>query len=217
MAGRGDLLASVQGVIGLPVAGASPAARKLFDESRIHRPYNDIAAIVAGRDGEFHIVTMYWQLIQPWCRRFESKYTNFNTRVESLTKEHNVDLITRKRCLLPVTSFFETKKDAQGRSKKPREAFEFSLRDGRLMMLGGIYSVWRNPADENDRRASCSIITLPPNAIVGEVHPRMPFIVPPEKYCDWLDPGVRDFDYLVDLIQPFDSEKLERKKETVQR
>ena len=67
----------------------------------------------------------------------------------------------------------------------------------------GIYSIWTNPEDESDRRYSCSIITVEPNQTVGEIHNRMPFIVPSERVADWLDPGLDDAGRLRKMIVPY--------------
>ena len=67
----------------------------------------------------------------------------------------------------------------------------------------GIYSIWTNPEDESDRRYSCSIITTEPNPVVGQVHNRMPFIVPSELVGAWLDRDFQDADSLREMIRPF--------------
>jgi putative SOS response-associated peptidase YedK len=204
------VIRDIQPVLGVPVAFVSDDARELISDRRIHRPYNDVPTIYMDRDRNVRLTAMYWQLIHYWCERFESRYTNFNTRRESLDKKHNRELLSRHRCLVPAHGFFETRKDARGRVYKPREAYEFLAKDGGLMMLGAIYSVWRNPADREDRRPSMSIITMDPNEIVGEVHPRMPFVVPPELFLTWLDRDFTDFESVMGLIRPLDSKELQR-------
>ena len=150
---------------------------------------------------------MYWQLIHHWNREFRSKYTAFNTRVESLDKRHNEPLLRHWCCIFPVIMFFETRK-VGGRTAQPRESYGFNLKAGGLMALGGIYSVWRNPQDEEDRRYSCSIITLEPTEIIAEVHNRMPFILRDADVTAWLDPELDEFDKLMEMIRPISSEDL---------
>ncbi|MHB8858162.1 MAG: SOS response-associated peptidase [Thermoleophilia bacterium] len=181
-------------------------------EERIIAPFNDVNAVYTDREGVIRLGSMYWQLIQPWNRYFESGYTCFNVRKESLSRRHNEPLLRRHRCILPVRSFFETRK-VGGKPVKPREAYEFVLRDSGLMALGGIYSVWVNPADRDDRRYSCSIITMEPNEIVGEVHDRMPFVLPGEDVSRWLDASLNDFDEIMSMIRPVASESLQRTRE----
>jgi len=103
-------------------------------------PFRDVNVVFAGKDGVVRVASMYWQLIHHWNQEFKSKYTAFNTRVESLDKRHNEPLLRRRRCIFPVSMFFETRKIG-GRPVQPRESFGFSLKGGGLMALGGIYSV----------------------------------------------------------------------------
>jgi len=195
---------------GHPVAEAAAEAIKMLTVDTTFRPYNDVPVLAEDQSGRLRLVTMYWQLIHYWCERFESTYTNFNTRRESLPKKHNRELLTRHRCLVPATSFFESRRGPDGRAVKSRESYEFFHSEGEILFLGGIYSVWKNPRDRNDSRLSCSIITLEPNEIVGEVHPRMPFIVTSADRADWLDRGKTDFGAAMALVRPVGSETLKR-------
>lgn len=195
---------------GLPLAEAAPGASEMLVVDTIFRPYNEVPVLAEDQSGRLRLVTMYWQLIHYWCERFESSYTNFNTRRESLPKKHNRELLMRHRCLLPATSFFESRRGPDGRAVKPRESYEFFHSEGEMLFLGGIYSIWKNPRDKTDNRLSCSIVTLEPNEIVGEVHPRMPFIVPAADRAAWLDRGMTDFKAAVELVRPVGSEMLRR-------
>ncbi|MFA6000978.1 MAG: SOS response-associated peptidase [Thermoleophilia bacterium] len=194
---------------------SNPAQMMPPHETVVTHPYRDVWTIYADKEGNHKLTGMYWELIHHWNREFKSPYTNFNTRAESLDKPNNARLLENRRCVFPALSFFETRKTADGKTVKPREAYEFSLKDHGLIALGGVYTVWHNPADENDRRLSCSIITMEPNEVVGEVHPRMPFILAAEAVPAWLDPSVTDTDLLKGLIRPFDSERILRSREEV--
>ncbi|MHB1390926.1 MAG: SOS response-associated peptidase [Thermoleophilia bacterium] len=209
LAGGIDLLKEIENTIGAPVVTVSDAARVVLQAEAVNRAYHDVPVIHTDAEGEARITLMYWQLIYFWSRSFESKYTNFNTRVESLEKKHNTPLVRHHRCLLPATGFFEAR---NGHVIWPREAYEFLPARGGVMMLGGIYSIWQNPDDERDRRASCSVITVEPSQIVREVHPRMPFVVPAPKCGRWLDPGQTDFREMLELIQPLPTDQLVRRQ-----
>lgn len=181
-------------------------------EERIATPFNDVNVIYTDRDGVIRLGSMYWQLVQPWNRDLESRYTCFNTRKESLSRRHKEPLLRHHRCILPVKSFFETRKIG-GKPVKPREAYEFRLKDRGLIALGGIYAVWVDAEDPEDRRYSCSIITLEPNEIIAEVHDRMPLVLPEESVKTWPDPRFTDFDEVMELIEPVAPEVLERRQE----
>jgi len=188
------------------------AAGPPLREERIASPFDDVNVVYTDREGIIRLGSMYWQLIHSWNREFKSGYTCFNVRKESLAKEYNEPLLRRYRCILPVRSFFETRKFG-GKAVKPKEQYEFTPRNGGILALGGVYTVWVNPNDEDDRRYSCSIITLEPNEIIAEVHDRMPFIIPDRTVSTWLDPKIDHFDEIMGLIEPIDSSLLARARE----
>lgn len=188
---------------------ADPAIRKQLKAT----PFREVNVIYADPEGTVRLASMYWQLIYHWNREFKSRYTCFNVRMESLDKRHNEPLLIRRRCVFPVIDFFETRKIG-GRPVQPRESYEFSRKGGGLMALGGIYSVWHNPEDEEDRRYSCSVITLEPTALIAEIHNRMPYILTDEDVKAWLDPGNIEFEKLMEMIRPISSEDLERSPAT---
>jgi putative SOS response-associated peptidase YedK len=57
---------------------------------------------------------------------------------------------------------------------------------------------------------SCTILTTGPNSLVADIHDRMPVIVPPDKYDQWLDPDVNDFDAIRDILKPYDANLMPR-------
>jgi putative SOS response-associated peptidase YedK len=211
--GDGHDLELIERQTGMIPREVSPEARMMLAADTIFRPYNDAPVLIDNGGGEARLITAYWQLIHYFCKTFESPYTNFNTRFESLEKKHNRELLERRRCLFPATSFYETRKDQDGNLIKPKEAYEFFHRDGALLFLGGIYSVWRNPENVEDVRLSCSIITMEPNDVVGEVHPRMPFIVPDAHCRLWLERDAKEFEFAISLIKPVPSGMLRRERE----
>src|SRR4028119_2360942 len=62
--------------------------------------------------------------------------------------------------------------------------------------------------DGNEIR-SCTILTTNPNDIAGEIHNRMPVILPPEGYEVWLYPDVRETDQLLSLLAPYPPSDME--------
>jgi putative SOS response-associated peptidase YedK len=204
-----DIIKGFRDRYGVEVNDEPGDSRPPVQRGQTATPFRDVNVIFTDREGITRIGAMYWQLIHHWNEEFKSKYTAFNTRVESLGKRHNEPLLRRRRCILPVRSFFETRK-VGGVAVSPKESYEFTPKGGGLMALGGIYALWVNPHDEDDRRYSCSIITITPTEIIAEVHDRMPFVIPDDTVRAWLDPEVTDFDEIMDLIQPIDSTMLER-------
>ena len=51
------------------------------------------------------------------------------------------------------------------------------------MTLAGLWDEWRSPEDESIKFA---IITTNANALLAPLHDRMPVVVPPDGWDDWL-------------------------------
>jgi putative SOS response-associated peptidase YedK len=67
--------------------------------------------------------------------------------------------------------------------------------------MAGLWERWRDPATD-ETLESCCLVTTSPSAAVAHVHDRMPAIVPPARYAEWLDPGNTATARLADLLVP---------------
>ncbi|MDB5314071.1 MAG: hypothetical protein JWO38_8273 [Gemmataceae bacterium] len=110
------------------------------------------------------------------------------------------DPLRAGRCLIPVTGVYEWRR--RGRN---REAFHIRRRDRGLIALAGLWAGWTD--GETSLVTGC-IITTEPNALFGEIHDRMPVIIPNERYRDWLNPATKPAE-LKKLLVPFPVEPLE--------
>ena len=72
------------------------------------------------------------------------------------------------RCVVPADGFFEWKKET-------REPTWFHRPDGRLLLLAGL---WQDGA--------FTVLTTAPNALVGQIHDRMPAVLSPDEAHAWL-------------------------------
>lgn len=113
----------------------------------------------------------WWKL---WVGGQPARFPAINARVESLLGSGAWAPPTRsRRALVPVTEYFE-----KGRS--------FRLPEG-LFALAGLWNVTRQPDDS--WLVSYAIVTRPAAPGVVDIHDRMPLIVRPELWDDWLDPA----------------------------
>lgn len=106
----------------------------------------------------------------------------FNTRIESASKPTWRDSMEHRRCIIPVTSFFETHRSETMpslRTGKPvKRPYEFWMPGSDVMLVGGI---WRGER--------FSMVTTSANAFMEPIHPRMPLIVRQEELPIWLGPN----------------------------
>jgi len=105
------------------------------------------------------------------------------------------------RVLVPADAFYEWKTVAG--QKQP---YLIRMKDEQPVAMGGLLEYWQGPAGDV---ATFAILTTSPNALVAEIHNRMPIIIPVENYAEWLDPAVTDINRLHTLIGPYPEQLME--------
>jgi putative SOS response-associated peptidase YedK len=62
------------------------------------------------------------------------------------------------------------------------------------MAFAGLYEIWedKEAPPEADPYKSCTIITMDASDSVKDIHDRMPLILKPEAYEEWLDPDNKE-------------------------
>jgi putative SOS response-associated peptidase YedK len=65
--------------------------------------------------------------------------------------------------------------------------------------------VW---SDEKQKLVTCCVITTAANDLVKPLHDRMPVILPPEHYAEWLDPETPE-KRLAALLRPYTAELMQ--------
>ena len=163
-------------------------------------PGSDIAAIRRSPDGRRVLDLMRWGLVPHWAKDPDIGTRLINARGESLAgKPAFRDAFRRRRCLVPADGFYEWK--AEGRIRQP---YYFSLPSGETMALAGLWESWQAP-DGSPLRSVC-LVTTAANHVMAPVHDRMPVVVAPQHWEEWLaapaDPVAR-------LIVPCGDEELQ--------
>ena len=126
--------------------------------------------------------TVRWGLIPHWAREEKIGYRLINARAETVAEKPSFrDAFRSRRCLIPATGFYEWKHE--GRMKQP---YFIQMKDGDLFAMAGIWETWQSPNGKTIE--SCAIITTEANTIVGQIHDRMPAILPVQNYNSWLTP-----------------------------
>ena len=117
-------------------------------------------------------------------------------------------LWSKKRCVVPVTGFFESHYGPDGKSWP----YYIQRRDGGLFAIAALYDEWSEPRT-GGRLLSFVSITIAANPLLQKVHNgglnphRMPLILPDDQVAGWLDPrGVQSADVRRFLVTPDDAE-----------
>ena len=153
---------------------------------------------------ERHLSLARWGLIPYWAKDPSIGYKLINARSETVTdKPAFRKAFECRRCLIPADGFYEWK-----RAEKAKQPFRFGLHDDSLFAFAGLWDRWKDGSGLVVE--SCSILTTTPNALLADVHDRMPVILSPEHYDLWLDPGFRCTKALTAMLGPFDATLMRR-------
>ena len=149
------------------------------------------------RTGERSLDRLWWGLIPYWSKEIGRKPINAKAEtVPSLPMFR--DAYKLRRCIVPINNFFEWRAIKGVKAKQP---YAIAMQDGKPFGVAGIWENWKHPGTADWIR-TFAVITCPANALVGDIHDRMPVILPAAAYDLWLacvEPDSRD------LLVPYDA------------
>jgi putative SOS response-associated peptidase YedK len=145
-----------------------------------------------------------WGLVPSWAKDLSVGNRLLNARVESLTEKPAFRSAARsRRCLVPADGWFEWAKRLDSPGKQP---YFITPQDGSVLAFAGLWEVWGRG---EDRVYTCTVVTTPAVGALGEIHERMPLVLPPDRWAAWLDPTREDVDALAGPTPPEVVEALE--------
>ncbi len=145
-------------------------------------PGQAVAAVRADEKGRRHVAALRWGLVPFWAKETSIGYRLINARGETLAERPAFrEAFRRRRCLLPASGFYEWRKTS-GRQSQP---YFIAPSEEPLIAFAGLWERWRDPA--GDPLESCTIVTVPANAVVAPIHDRMPLTIGRSAFGAWLD------------------------------
>jgi putative SOS response-associated peptidase YedK len=155
-----------------------PNNRKGDDSALLGVPCGRIAAGEVTSTLE-ELSSATWWLIPAWAKDRKIASSLINARAETVSvKPAFRSAYKKRRCLIPADGFYEWKRVGDG--KIPHR---IAVGDG-MFYFAGLWEMWNDP--EAGPLRTCTIITCEPNALMAEIHNRMPVILPPESRSAWL-------------------------------
>ena len=152
--------------------------------------------------GERSLDILRWGLVPFWAKDLNVGFSNINAKADGIEgKPAFREAFHRRRCLVPVDNFYEWKKTAIG-----KQPYAIALADRKLMALAGLWENWRSPAGEWVR--SFAIVTTTPNELCAELHNRMPVVLSPDEWSEWLGEEPVDPARLKALLCPYPAEEM---------
>jgi putative SOS response-associated peptidase YedK len=140
-----------------------------------------------------------WGLIPSWAKDPAIGSRLINARAETLAEKPSFrGSFKYKRCLILADGFYEWKSQPGSKIKIPHF---IHMQDRNPFAFAGLWDNWNSP--DGSLVKSCTIITTDPNELMAGLHTRMPVILKPADYEQWLDPAPRTPDSLAALLKPY--------------
>ncbi|MFZ5902251.1 MAG: SOS response-associated peptidase [Chloroflexota bacterium] len=145
-----------------------------------------------------------WGLIPKWAKDPSIGSRLINARAETLAEKLSFrGGFKYKRCLILADGFYEWKSQPGVKTKTP---YFIHMKDRKPFAFAGLWDEWNLPDGGSVR--SATIITTEPNELMATLHNRMPVILHPADYAQWLDPAPQPPDNLNSLLKPFPAERM---------
>jgi putative SOS response-associated peptidase YedK len=165
-------------------------------------------------NGTRRVDLLRWGLIPSWVKQEELASVKgvgewgaktINARAESAaTSPVFRGALRKRRCLVPVSGFYEWQKIAGSTRKQP---WYIMPKDGEILAFAGLWEEHRG-LDGGESLRTFTILTTTPNAAMAPIHDRMPMILAPEQFAAWLDPANEDPAAITPLLAPCPAERI---------
>jgi putative SOS response-associated peptidase YedK len=163
-------------------------------------PTQDVA-VVRLLDKERLLTQMRWGLVPFWADDPSIGSRMINARGETIAEKPSFrNAYKKRRCLIITDGFYEWTKGKNG-----KQPYFFHLPDHRPFAFAGLWESWNKGA--MGPLESCTIVTTHANEQVRPLHHRMPVILEPTGYNDWLSDDTAQAE-LADLLAPLPEGRL---------
>jgi putative SOS response-associated peptidase YedK len=160
-------------------------------------PTQDVPVVRIAKDGSRELVLMRWGLVPFWAADPKIGYRCINARVETVaTAPAFREAFRQRRCLVVTDGFYEWKK----LDRKQKQPYRIVMKSRVPFAMAGVWDRWKHGGE---RILSCAIVTGPANALVAPIHNRMPVILDPAHYQDWLSGAAG-----TEVLRPFPPDRM---------
>ena len=160
----------------------------------------------AGQPPARELRVVRWGLIPSWAKDASGGGRLINARAETVAvKPAFRRAFARRRCILPADGYYEWQAVTE-QGKQRKQPYYIHRKDGGALAFAGVYELWRDetrPADDDGAWLwTAAIITTQATDDVGQIHDRMPMVITPDHWADWLDPDQSEPGQLTATMQP---------------
>lgn len=158
--------------------------------------------LLSKKSGNREIHLLRWGLIPSWAKDDSFSAKCINARSETIKEKASFrESFKKRRCLVPVTGFYEWKKD--GKIKTP---YFIKPKEG-MFSLAGVWATWRSKA-QDETINTVAILTIGANPALRNIHHRVPVNISENEFEQWLDPNIEGKD-IESMLQPLQDDGIE--------
>jgi putative SOS response-associated peptidase YedK len=164
-------------------------------------PTSDLPVVTSSPDRGRTLEVMRWGLIPSWAKDSKIARSTFNARAEGIDSKPAFRNAWKagRRCLVVADGYYEWR-------QKDKQPFAMALGNRGLMTFAGLWDLWRAPDGATIK--SFTIITTRANDLAASIHDRMPVILPPSCWPEWLGEIDATPDQLQAMLSPYPSERM---------
>jgi len=143
-----------------------------------------------------------WGFIPAWLKIDATHQGWINARSETVTEKAAFrQAFLKRRCLIPATGYYEWK--ALDAIKQP---FHIHLEKNQIFAFAAIWEARQK--EDGQMEETCAILTQAAEGDLARIHERMPLIITPDQYEQWLSPLKSQEKNLLSFINPLKSQSL---------
>ena len=150
--------------------------------------------MIVSKDNLWQTEYLRWGLIPSWSKQGLKSKPLINARRETLDQKASFkQALASRRCLILADGFYEWNHELYRRNP-----LFFQLENRPIFAFAGLWEAWQNYDDQ--MIYSTTIVNTAAEGIMKEIHPRMPVVLSPQSYHDWLAPSLTNAEDLKHLL-----------------
>ncbi len=159
-------------------------------------PSQEILVIVRRRE-ENWLDRFHWGLVPFWAKDISIGNRMINARAETVAEKPSFrSAFKKRRCLILADGFYEW----HGEKGKKQPVF-ITLPDNKPFAFAGLWETWDDKGKSDSVYRSCTIITTAASESIRQIHHRMPAVLKPEIYENWIEPNNQDIGLLENILE----------------
>jgi putative SOS response-associated peptidase YedK len=174
--------------------GLAPGSRAIEPRYNI-APTQFVPVVRAGGAGLRELAMLYWGLVPHWAKEKAIGARMINARAETLIEKPSFRTAFRKRrCLVVASGYYEWQATPQG-----KQPWFIERSDSAPFGMAGLWESWIEKPGEPPLE-SCAIVTTEASGELALLHHRVPVVLEPGGFSQWLDPGFSDTAALTSML-----------------